>query len=283
MKPPAPLKITEPGKLLDFLLKHFAPMKRVKVVQILKHGSVRVNGRVVTLHRHGLKPGDRIEFLDRETAGNERLKRDLGLKIVYEDDALIVVQKQAGLLTVSSEKEKEITLQLILNEYAPAFAVHRLDRDTSGLVIFAKTETAKRTLQDNWEKVVKRYYAVTEGVPKEMTGTIRNKLFEDKFKRVFSSTRPGSRDAVTHYRVLHVNAPHALLEITLETGRKNQIRVHLADLGCPVLGDAKYGAKTDPLGRLGLHACHLEFPHPVTGEKIVLVSKLPKGFEELFR
>lgn len=275
------VRVSEPGPLLDFLLRHFAHLKRAKVIEILKHGSVRVNGRLVTLHRHPLKAGDRIEFLSREKASEEKLKHDLGLKIVYEDDAVIVVHKKAGLLTVSTAKEKELTLQFLLNEYTRAHAVHRLDRDTSGLVVFAKTETAKQTLQANWPKVVKKYLAVTEGVPREAAGTVKSKLFEDKFKRVFSSSRPGSKDAVTHYRVLNSNARHALLEITLETGRKNQIRVHLGDIGCPVVGDAKYGAKTNPIERLALHAFHLEFPHPSTGEQMAFVLRTPKSFETL--
>jgi 23S rRNA pseudouridine1911/1915/1917 synthase len=288
-------KFSVPEKTLlqDFLFKNLKDLKKTKIKQILKFGSVRVNGRVITWYQHPLKPGDQIEILSKERASVERSKTELGLKIVYEDSSLLVVEKPAGLLTMGTEREKEATLYFMLNEYERSktkdasgrvFIVHRLDRDASGLIVFAKSDALKRALQGHWELATKKYYAITEGTPKEKTGTIENYLREDAFKRVYSvpKNHPEAQHAVTHYRVLRENEGYALLEVTLETGRKNQIRVHLSGLGCPIMGDEKYGAKSDPFRRLALHACFLSFPHPATGELKTFRSALPGPFKKIF-
>lgn len=259
----------------------------------MKFGSVRVNGRVTTWYQHPLKPGDKIEILSKERASTERSKAELGLKIVHEDDDVLVVEKPAGLLTMGTEREKEATLYFMLNEYERSktknesgriYIVHRLDRDASGLIVFAKNDASKRWLQGHWELATKKYYAITEGTPKERSGTIENYLREDAFKRVYAISRnhPDAQHAVTHYRVLSENGGYALLEVTLETGRKNQIRVHLSGTGCPIMGDEKYGAKSDPFRRLALHACFLSFPHPTTGELKTFKSSLPAPFKKIF-
>jgi RluA family pseudouridine synthase len=223
-----------------------------------------------------LKPGDLVEILTVRAATAEKLKKRLAFKLIYEDAHVIVVDKPAGLLTMGTETEKEDTVYFQLTDYvrtesgndrARIFIVHRLDRDTSGLLVFAKTEEAKHFLQENWERAVKKYYAVTEKVPSPKRGKIESFLVENDFRQVYS-VRTRSRDAkhaVTHYSVLKEKGRYALVDVALETGRKNQIRVHMADIGCPVAGDAKYGAVTDPFGRLGLHAYYLSFPHPNTG------------------
>jgi len=313
--------VTEESPLQDFLFKTLKDLKKTKIKQILKFGSVRVNGRVVTWYQHPLKPGDKIEILSKEHASTERSKAELGLKIVYEDSDLLVVEKPAGLLTMGTEREKEATLYFMLNQYVRSdpntnqfsqsgnwgrpcqpfkkrmqrqgqnkdksgrvFIVHRLDRDASGLIVFAKNDAAKRALQGHWELATKKYYAITEGTPGEKAGTIENYLREDAFKRVYSVSKnhPDAQRAVTHYRVLRENGGYALLEVTLETGRKNQIRVHLSGMGCPIMGDEKYGAKSDPFRRLALHACFLSFPHPVTGEIQTFKSTLPGPFKKIF-
>ena len=289
------LQVTRQAVLLDYLLKHCADLKKTKIKQILKYGSVRVNGRVVTLHRHELKPGDTIDFLSQKDAFSERLKTGLDFSVVYEDSDLVVVDKPTGLLTMGTEHEKEDTVYFKLTEYLRAktdaagrgrvFIVHRLDRDSSGLVVFAKNEATKHALQKNWAQTVKKYYAVTEGVPEEKEGRMESHLEEDKFRRVYRVNKESrkSRRAVTHYRLLRENGRYALLDVTLETGRKNQIRVHLSDLGHPITGDMKYGARSNPIKRLALHAYHLSLPHPKTGEIKTFTSKLPEPFEKILK
>jgi 23S rRNA pseudouridine1911/1915/1917 synthase len=285
--------IKEKTLLQDFLFVVLKDLKKTKIKQILKFGSVHVNGREVTWYQHPLKPGDKVEILGKERAAVERSKTGLGLKIVFEDEDLLVVEKPAGLLTMGTEREKEATLYFMLNEYERSktkdesgrvYIVHRLDRDASGLIVFAKSDALKRALQSHWERVTKKYYAITEGTPKEKEGTIDNFLREDAFKRVYSvsPSHPEAQHAVTHYRVLRENGGYALLEVTLETGRKNQIRVHLSGLGCPIMGDEKYGAKSDPFRRLALHACFLSFPHPTTGKLQTFQSALPTPFKKIF-
>lgn len=286
-------RVEEKTPLQDFLFKTLTDLKKTKIKQVLKFGSVRVNGRVTTWYAHPLKPGDKVEILNKGHASAERFKAGLRFKIVYEDNDLMVVEKPAGLLSMATELEKEATLYFMLNEYerskakngaARVLIVHRLDRDASGLMVFAKNDASKRGLQDHWALATKKYYAVTEGAPDKKSGAIKNYLFEDDFKRVYrvSQNHPGAQHAVTHYRVLGENGGYALLEVTLETGRKNQIRVHLAGLGHPIAGDEKYGAKSDPFGRLALHACFLSFPHPVTRELKTFRSPLPVPFKKIF-
>ena len=279
--------------LQDFLFKTLKDHKRTKIKQILKFGSVHVNGREVTWYKHPLKPGDKVEILSKDRASAERSKTGLGLPILYEDSDLLVVEKPEGLLTMATEREKELTLYFMLTEYVRAkskdesdriFIVHRLDRDASGLVVFAKSDAIKRHLQDHWELAIKKYYAITEGTPAKKSGVIKSDLKEDGFRRVYSVSRPDpeAKPSVTHYRVLQENGGYALVEVTLETGRKNQIRVHLSDIGCPIMGDEKYGAKSDPLRRLALHAFFLSFPHPATGELKTFQTPLPRPFQKIF-
>ncbi len=285
--------VLEKTLLQNFLFQVLKDRKKTQIKQILKFGSVHVNGREITWYQHPLKPGDKVEILGKERAFVERSKAELGLKIVFEDNDILVVEKPAGLLTMGTEREKEATLYFMLNEYERSktkdesgrvYIVHRLDRDASGLIVFAKKDALKRTIQKHWELVIKKYYAITEGTPKESAGTIENFLREDDFKRVYSVSpnHPEAQRAVTHYRVLRENEGYALLEVTLETGRKNQIRVHLAGMGCPIMGDEKYGARSDPFRRLALHACFLSFPHPVTGEIKTFKSPLPGPFKKIF-
>lgn len=267
-------------------------MKKTGIKQLLKHGSIRVNGQVITAFDHRLKPGDTLEILGKKASLTEKLKNRPEFSIVYEDHSILVAEKPAGLLTMGTEHEKKKTLYFMLTEYQRAksldgqgrlFIVHRLDRDASGLLIFAKGETAKRILQRDWSDASKKYYAITEGVPRIKTGVLRSYLEEDSFQRVYStaSASPEARLAITHYRVLQELDRYALLEIELETGRKNQIRVHLSEMGNPIAGDEKYGAKTNPLKRLALHAHELSIEHPVTGEQLTFRSPYPENFHQL--
>lgn len=215
--------------------------------------------------------------------------------IIYENNEIIVINKPAGLLSIASESEKLRTAYRELTEYVRAggnprarvFIVHRLDRDTSGVLLFAKNEKIKRALQENWNKIVinRGYTAVVEGKLKAPEGTIRTFLFETKTRLMYSGRSNGAGDgleAITKYKVIAEAPAFSLLDIRLLTGRKNQIRVHMLELGNPVTGDKKYGATQNPLGRLGLHAHLLEFTHPITTEIMKFSAPVPREFSKLF-
>ena len=292
--------VAENGPLLSTLLKSFPENKRTKIKQLLKFGAVAVNGKTVTRHDHALKIGDRIDFRKKLKNSGTPTAQESGRQptleppfpIVYEDESLVVIEKPEGLLTVATEKIKNRTAYYQLTDYVRScgptgkeriFIVHRLDRDSSGLLVFAKSEAIKLALQKNWDKVEKRYYAVVEGTPQKPSGTLESHLAEDKFRRVYSTGESKfSKYAATHYQLIKTSGKFSLLEITIFTGRKNQIRVHMSDQGHPNIGDEKYGGVSDPAGRLGLHACLLSFTHPVTQEKLVFKSDLPQKLKKLF-
>ena len=272
--------------LLAFLLAKFPGKGRNKVKAFLTHQQVRVNGRVVTWHAHVLHDGDRITI---DRVGGT-LERTLGIQILYEDDSLIVIDKPAGLLSIATEKDRENTAYHVLmdhvrrdNPHTRVFVVHRLDQDTSGVMVFAKNEAAQRTLQDNWkdDMIERAYVAIVEGTVKPTSGSITSWLKESKTLTMYL-TRPGEgMKAVLHYRVLKQNNRFTMLEVHLETGRKNQIRVQMQQLGHSVVGDKRYGSKINPLERLGLHAYVLSFYHPVTREVLRFESEVPASFLRL--
>lgn len=189
-------------------------------------------------------------------------------------------------MTIATDKVRTRTAYFLLNEYLKpgrVFIVHRLDREVSGLLVFAKTETVKRQLQDHWTQVRKKYFAIVEGTPRRHSGTLRSYLRENKFLRVYSGRKTAdSKLSVTHYRLVRTNGRYSLLEVELETGRKHQIRVHLSDIGHPIVGDKRYGARTNSAGRLALHASHLALEHPVTRKKMVFESEFPTTFKGFF-
>lgn len=275
--------------LFEFLAD--AGYSRTKAKQLLKYRAILVGSVPVTRHDHRLSPGDAV-LIKSTKETSEEIKSCPGLTIIYADEAIIVIDKPAGLLTIATDREKTKTayyrLNACLREWYGSeeriFIVHRLDRDTSGLLVFARNETVKRALQDNWKEVDKKYAAVVEGVPKEKSRRITGRLYESKSLRTYAvddSNKKG-RYSVTNYELVKSAGRYALLEITLETGRKNQIRVHLADIGHPVAGDKKYGASTDPFGRLALHANYLAFVHPVTGKRMEFQTRMPAKFNMLF-
>jgi len=280
--------VGEDTVLLAYLLS--LGFKRTRLKQFLKYRAVSVNGKAVERHDHRLHPGDRVLLSSEKKAVSAGVPK-LGIKILYEDDAVLVIDKPAGLLTIGTEKERARAAYFQLNEYLRerdpdkrerVFIVHRLDRETSGLIVFAKTEAAKRRLQDNWDKADKRYVAVVEGVPKKNEDTIAGYLNETSTFRVYETKGSGNaKYAVTKYKILKKSREYSLLEITIETGRKHQIRVHLSGMGNPVAGDSKYGAQTDPLKRLALHAARLSFPHPFTKKDMDFESRLPRIFDQL--
>lgn len=214
--------------------------------------------------------------------------------ILYEDGELLVVNKPAGQLSVATDGPWQLTayrqatdyLQ-IRNKRARLFIVHRLDRDTSGVLLFAKNESLKLALQEKWNELVtcRGYHAVVAGTPPEQEGTLISYLLENRAHVVYSAPKEkGGKTAVTQYRRVSTRKGYSLLALELRTGRKNQIRVQLADLGCPVVGDKKYGGGVggNPLGRLGLHAGRLVLTHPHTGEELAFTAHLPSEFERCF-
>ena len=216
-----------------------------------------------------------------------------GMRILYEDRDIIAVDKKSGLLTISSADVRDNTAYFLLNNYVRkgnaksrkrVFVVHRLDRDTSGVIVFAKTEEAKRFLQDNWKDFDKSYLAVVRGRPQEECGTISSYLAENRAFRMYSVDNPGlGKFARTGYKVVRSRGDRSLLEIALYTGRKNQIRVHMADLGCPVVGDNKYGVKESGIKRLALHAASLTIIHPYNKKRLRFEAEMPPYFKTLLK
>lgn len=214
-----------------------------------------------------------------------------GLSILYEDHDILVADKSSGLLTVSNDKVKDKTAFFLLNDYVRkgnqksqkrVFIVHRLDRDTSGIIVFAKSEEHKHFLQDEWQNFKKKYYAVVQGSPEKKQGEISSYLAENSAYRMYSVKDPAKgKFAKTGYKVLRESEKYSLLEVDLYTGRKNQIRVHLADLGHPVVGDKKYGEKEKGIKRLALHAASLTITHPFSKESMTFETKLPGYFRSL--
>lgn len=281
--------VEEAAGLLAFLLLKLRHKSRNNVKSLLTRKAVTVNGKTVTHYDHALHPGQIVRIISPAQLQYKKPKR---LKIIFEDEELIAVNKPAGLLTVASDTEKLQTMYHDVTGYVqredPAkriFVVHRLDKDTSGVVLFAKTEQIKHALQDNWNALVKRrgYIALVEGRLPDKTGTIRSWLKETKTHHVYSSHTTGDGvEAVTSYQVLRESKAYSLLDINLETGRKNQIRVHMTDIEHPIAGDKKYGAQTNPFKRLALHAGALELTHPVTGQPMVFSSTTPANFLSVF-
>lgn len=288
-------RVDEQISLLDFLLARMGGMTRTSVKQMLTQRRVSVAGAVQTRGDYTLMPGDRVAIS--AGRGNSALTHPK-LSLLYEDDYLLVVYKRPGLLTVPTRPESSETTALsILRAYVrrqhprnSVFVVHRLDRETSGVLVFARSEELQHYMREYWRQLVteRTYIALAEGLFEQKEGTITTWLTEDnRTTRVYSSpTDNGGQKAITHYKVLRQSpvtnnpSPVTLLELHLETGRTNQIRVHLASMGHPVVGDRKYGHGLDysPVDRLCLHAKVLAFIHPATEKKVRFEAPVPKEF-----
>jgi 23S rRNA pseudouridine1911/1915/1917 synthase len=274
------------GPLLAWLLAALEPMPRARVKQLLHHGKISVNGVSTTRFDYPLQPGDCVTVAN-SRSGPDDLAR-AGVSILFADDDLMVVDKPAGLLTVASEAERSRTVFALLlahmaeRKMGRPFVVHRLDRETSGLLLFARSAVVRDKLQAGWQGVVKTYLGIVEGMPQPAEGTVRSYLTEGKDLRMRTiSAGAASKLAITHYKVVGSRGPHALVELKLETGRKHQLRVHMTKLDTPIIGDKLYRATTNPANRLGLHAWRLEFDHPTTGENLSLKSPLPVVLERV--
>ena len=279
------LQVTKEGYLLDYLIENEQRYSKKDLKNFLTKGRIMVNGQVQTYYRYLLQPQDIIEL-------TKTTKSKLPFEIIYEDQELIVINKPSGLLSMASERERTKTAYHLVSEYikqenkkARLFIVHRLDQNTSGVLMFAKNEKIKNDLQASWnDLVLKRgYKAIVEGKMKSKEGTIQTYLKETKTQLVYSSKSKEGKLAITHYKTLKENGRYTLLEVYLDTGRKNQIRVHMQELGHPIIGDTKYGAKTNPIKRLGLHSHKLEFVHPYTKKIMLFEAKEPESFNQLFR
>ncbi|MGQ8335617.1 RluA family pseudouridine synthase [Sunxiuqinia sp. A32] len=282
-------KVKKQEELMVFLIEQLPHKNRNNIKTMLKKRQIVVDGKAVTQYNYLLKPGQKVELA---TAPAPEAKQMRGISIVYEDKDLIIVNKKAGLLSMATAKEKRETVYSILSSYVKdknknnkIFIVHRLDRETSGLMMFAKSEEMQGLLQESWEKTIfeRSYLAVIEGQLPEPQGKISSYLFESSAFIVYSRQDPEKGQlAITHYKTVKSNENYSMLKVNLETGRKNQIRVHMQDLGHPIIGDKKYGSTANPIGRLGLHARVLAFNHPITGKKIRFETSIPGSFLKLF-
>jgi 23S rRNA pseudouridine1911/1915/1917 synthase len=267
--------------LIEFLKKTFSNLSKNSVKSLLHNEKVFVNGNMTTKYNYELNVGDVVEI---------REKVAKNIDIIYEDKDIIIINKPSGLLTVATEKEKNKTAYHLVMEYLKKknknnriFIIHRLDKDTSGIIMFAKNERAKHLYQDNWNDIVKKrcYYAVIDGKMENKEGTIKSYLKENG-NMVYSVKDRSGKLAITEYKVLKERKNISLLDINLKTGRKNQIRVHMKENKTPILGDLKYGEKSKLINRLALHAYKLELINPVTKKLLIFEASMPNEIKTLF-
>ena len=278
-------QITKPTILLDFLFTVMNDKSKNTVKSLLKHKHIAINGAPTTQFDTPLNPGDEISInFDRPF----RVFKSSKMRIMFEDDYIIVIDKTSGLLSMGTDRDKENTAYYLLSDYVKRqdprnkiFIVHRLDRETSGVMLFAKTANAQTILQRDWDNMVldRKYYAIVEGTPEKPVGELRSYLAENNAMNVYSTNEHDGKLAITQYRVEKTKGRYSLVELTLLTGRKNQIRVHMSEFGFPVAGDKKYGARTSPAKRLMLHASKLQFVHPMTRENMTFETPLPAKFK----
>ncbi|MEK7719151.1 MAG: RluA family pseudouridine synthase [Bacteroidota bacterium] len=283
------LTVTKPSRLMEFLIEQLKGKSRTTIKALLAHRQVSVGTHTITQFDYPLEQNQLVTINWGVVPEQTRLR---GVRILFEDPYLIVIDKEAGMLSIATAKEKLLTTYSILSSHVKKedptnriFVVHRLDRDTSGVMMFAKSEKVQEIMQKEWQEAVIRrsYIAVVEGIVEKDEDTIRSFLKENKMLFMYSTKVPGEGDeAITHYKVLKRGEEFSLLEVELETGRKNQIRVHMKELGHPVAGDKKYGSKLNPLRRTCLHANILAFKHPITGEELSFETPPPHRFLSMF-
>ena len=276
--------VKEEGELLNYLYNHLdIPKKRIK--QYLTHGSIYVNNNKTTKYNTKIVPGMTI-VIDTDNKN----KKTLPFDILMEDEHIIVVNKPSGLLTIATNKEKEKTLYHIVREYlisknknAKVFIVHRLDKDTSGIVVLAKDEKTKNKLQENWNEYVtlREYVAVVHGTLEKKENQIIQKLKETKTNLVYVTKEDDGKEAITNYKVIKESNNYSMISIEIETGRKNQIRVAMASLNHPIVGDKKYGDKQDKENRLYLHANRLKMYYPEIKKELLFETATPNEFKKI--
>ena len=281
--------VAQETTLLPFLLDTIKGKSRNNIKSLLSRKLVAVDGHPTSQFDTPLRPGQTVTILSVSAPRQDALP----FPLLYEDEHLIVVNKPAKLLSVSNEKEKTRTAYHIVTDYVKTqhidnriFVLHRLDRDTSGVLMFARDPETKELFQSRWNEIITRrgYVALVEGCPKKERDTIRSFLVETKTHMIFSGDPgPGAKEAITNYEVIKSGNGYSLLDISIDTGRKNQIRVHMKEMGCPVAGDKQYEARTNPIDRLCLHAGELSFNHPATGKPMTFKAKTPRDFNRVFR
>ena len=280
------MKITaqKDGPIVDLLVEVFGSTSKTHIRKMLKYRMIQVSGQPVTRADFAVNAGDVIEYVKKTGRKNEIAPP---VPIIFEDDDLLIAEKPAGLLTFGGRGTGGTSLYRVLKDFVNQrsggrqrlHVVHRLDREVSGIVLFAKNGKVQQQIKKNWKETKKRYHALVEGRPKNDRGTIQSWLREGVDRKMASSDKPaGAKLAVTHYRVVKRLDGHTLLEIETETGRKNQVRVHLAEMGCPLVGDRRYGADAKVIRRIRLHAFYLGFTHPVVGRFVEFESPMPQGF-----
>ena len=276
-------------ELMAFLIESMGGKSRNSIKSLLTRRLVQVNGQIITQYNHPLQEGDEVSI---SSSGGKVGLNHPHLKIIYEDDDFIAVDKKEGLLTVTAGSGIDTTAFSILKKYVRKasysnniYTVHRLDKLTSGVLLFTKNRDLQRILRENWHDIVKKrsYIAIVEGHVEEDNGHIVTWLTEDEIKlKVYSNKfNNGGKQAISNYRLIKKSALYSMLELELVTGRKNQIRSHMEYIGHPIVGDRKYGSKTDNFSRIALHANQLEFYHPITHKLISFKSEMPKEFTRL--
>ena len=279
--------VTHDCELLDFLFETHPGQSKNSVKSLLTNHHVTIEGSPVTQYNLKLFKGDTVIIYKQPVRKVVRSK----LPIIYEDDHIIVINKPSGLLSIASDNEKRSTAYRILSDYVQqkdkhnrVFVVHRLDEDTSGVLMIAKDKVTQEKYQDNWNDLVSKrgYYAIVDGILKEKQGTITSYLKKNTQNMMYSSKDKSGQYSVTHYKVIKEKGEYSLLDVNIDSGRKNQIRVHLGDIGHHVVGDDKYGKPTNPIKRLGLHAYELDIKDPYTGKMFKFKAPIPKEFETLF-
>jgi len=280
----------EGALLLEYAARCLPQVSRTTLKSYLKHSQIAVNRVPVTQFDTELHVGDTVQV---NTVREFHVLRNQRLKLVYEDDDVIVINKGYGLLSVGNDRVREGTAYSIVRDYVKRldprnkiFIVHRLDQHTSGLMMLARSEEAKERMQHNWNNMVlsRTYYCVVEGNMEEDTGTVRSYLAENSEHQVYSVDDPEKgKLAVTRFEVIGRGRGYSLLKVSLDTGRKNQIRVHMKDLGHPIAGDRRYGARTSPIHRLALHAGTLRFVHPMTRRDMKFSTPIPSAFIKMVK
>ncbi len=275
-------------ELLEFLFETLKGQSRNSVKSILTNHRVSVDGAPITQYNFKLTKGDVV--IISKTPIHKKTRSNL--PIIFENEEIIVINKPSGLLSIASDKEKGSTAYRMLTDYVQQkdkhnriYVVHRLDEDTSGVLMVAKNEKLRDALQDKWNDLVssRGYYAIVDGKLDKKSGTLTSYLKKNAQNMMYSSKKAGDGQyAVTHYKVIAESDAYSFLDVHIDSGRKNQIRVHLGDIGHNVIGDDKYGNPTNPIKRLGLHAYELVLTHPFTNKVMKFKAPIPKEFETLF-
>lgn len=283
-------EVATEGTILEIVALYLKDHTATKLKSMLKHNQFAINSMPTTKYDAELKPGDRLSVNFDQSF---KVFKNPRVELVYEDEHILVINKGYGLLSMGTDTKKDGTAYSIMREYvkysnpnAKVFIVHRLDRDTSGLMMLAKTMEAKEIMQHNWNNMVinRKYVAVVEGLVEQQEGVVKSYLAENTKFEVYSTNDPQNGQlAITRYKCLKTGNGYSLMEVELDTGRKNQIRVHMKDLGHPIAGDRKYGAAHSPINRLALHAQTLRFVHPITRKDMNFTTPIPLRFRNLVK